>query len=190
HAEGRKNGARMSGGHFIGRLADHFGLVSDKGLMGLSVITRMLLVFDLHELVKLNIRVRLGDTCAWVAPGLERQQVAAAGAPKSNTTAKLSILKLVTKMSVPVTAKEKTNKKKDVKARLQKIVSWLAIFGVVIAQEDLNSKFLNNLPPKWNTHVSIHEDDLESNGFDRGMALSAKYTAKSVLSEDMQENFH
>ncbi|GKF46685.1 hypothetical protein Tco_0136487, partial [Tanacetum coccineum] len=42
----------------------------------------------------------------------------------SNTTAKLPTLKLaqlngtsVTKMSVPVTAKEKTNKKNDVKAR-------------------------------------------------------------------------
>ncbi|GJU89241.1 putative ribonuclease H-like domain-containing protein [Tanacetum coccineum] len=35
----------------------------------------------------------------------------------SNTTAKLPILKLVTKMSVPVTAEENTNKKNDVKAR-------------------------------------------------------------------------
>ncbi|GJT37110.1 hypothetical protein Tco_0936975, partial [Tanacetum coccineum] len=35
----------------------------------------------------------------------------------SNTTAKLPILKLVTKMSVPVSAKEKINKKNDVKAR-------------------------------------------------------------------------
>ncbi|GJS12406.1 putative ribonuclease H-like domain-containing protein [Tanacetum coccineum] len=109
----------------------------------------------------------------------------------SNTTAKLPILKLengnswvsvpqtaqengtsVTKMSVPVTAKEKTNKKNDVKARslllmalpnkhqltfsqLQKIVSRLAILGVAIAQEDLNSKNLNSLPPEWNTHVVV-----------------------------------
>ncbi|GKB42876.1 hypothetical protein Tco_0887818, partial [Tanacetum coccineum] len=43
---------------------------------------------------------------------------------QSNTTAKLPILKLaqengisVTKISVPVTAEEKTNKKNDVKAR-------------------------------------------------------------------------
>ncbi|GKE19312.1 hypothetical protein Tco_1426889 [Tanacetum coccineum] len=28
----------MSGGHFIRRLAEHFGLVSDKGLMGLTMI--------------------------------------------------------------------------------------------------------------------------------------------------------
>ncbi|GKC55215.1 hypothetical protein Tco_1077960 [Tanacetum coccineum] len=38
HAEGRKSGARMLGGHFIGRLATHFGLVSDQGLQGLSVV--------------------------------------------------------------------------------------------------------------------------------------------------------
>ncbi|GJX66629.1 hypothetical protein Tco_0300972, partial [Tanacetum coccineum] len=43
HAEGRKSRARLSGGHFIGRLAMHFGL-------------------------------------AWVAQGLERHQVATAGA--------------------------------------------------------------------------------------------------------------
>ncbi|GKD51972.1 hypothetical protein Tco_1280948 [Tanacetum coccineum] len=35
HAEGRKSGARLSGGHFIGRLAMHFELVSDDGLRGL-----------------------------------------------------------------------------------------------------------------------------------------------------------
>ncbi|GKC85280.1 ribonuclease H-like domain-containing protein, partial [Tanacetum coccineum] len=39
--------------------------------------------------------------------------------------------------------------------RLQKIVSRLAILGVVIAQEDLNSNFLSSLPPEWNTHVVV-----------------------------------
>ncbi|GKE93766.1 hypothetical protein Tco_1574861 [Tanacetum coccineum] len=39
--------------------------------------------------------------------------------------------------------------------RLQKIVSRLAILGVVIAQEDLNLNFLNSLPPEWNTHVVV-----------------------------------
>ncbi|GJX33857.1 hypothetical protein Tco_0245414 [Tanacetum coccineum] len=38
YAEERKRGARMFGGHFVGRLAEHFGLVSDEGLMGLTVI--------------------------------------------------------------------------------------------------------------------------------------------------------
>ncbi|GJT35860.1 hypothetical protein Tco_0926279 [Tanacetum coccineum] len=52
HAKGRKSGARLSGGHFIGRLAMHFRLVSDEGLRGLHV----------------------------VAQGLERQQAAATGA--------------------------------------------------------------------------------------------------------------
>ncbi|GJR80991.1 hypothetical protein Tco_0151776 [Tanacetum coccineum] len=35
--------------------------------------------------------------------------------------------------------------------RLQKIVSRLAILGVVISQEDLNLKILSSLPPEWNT---------------------------------------
>ncbi|GJX45330.1 putative ribonuclease H-like domain-containing protein [Tanacetum coccineum] len=39
--------------------------------------------------------------------------------------------------------------------RIQKIVSRLAILGVIIAQEDLNSKFLSSLPPEWNTHVVV-----------------------------------
>ncbi|GJW76803.1 hypothetical protein Tco_0138485 [Tanacetum coccineum] len=32
NSEGRKSGARLSGGHFIGHLAEHFGLVSNEGL--------------------------------------------------------------------------------------------------------------------------------------------------------------
>ncbi|GJW03244.1 hypothetical protein Tco_1562100 [Tanacetum coccineum] len=38
HAEGRKRGAELSGGHFIGHLAAYFGLVSDQGLRDLSVV--------------------------------------------------------------------------------------------------------------------------------------------------------
>ncbi|GJS17176.1 hypothetical protein Tco_0411648 [Tanacetum coccineum] len=78
--KGRKSGARLSGGYFIRRLVDHFGLVSDEGFMGLTVISRELLVIYLHELDKLNICGRFGDTWAWVAPGPEKQPVAAANA--------------------------------------------------------------------------------------------------------------
>ncbi|GKB12872.1 hypothetical protein Tco_0846795 [Tanacetum coccineum] len=51
HAEGRKSGAKLSGGHFIRRLAHHFGLVSDDGLRGLSVVARELPLIDMGELV-------------------------------------------------------------------------------------------------------------------------------------------
>ncbi|GJS70210.1 hypothetical protein Tco_0703051 [Tanacetum coccineum] len=57
HAKGRKSGARLSRGHFIRRLAMHFGLVSDEGLRGLQ---------------------------AWVAQGPERKQAAAAGAHEAD----------------------------------------------------------------------------------------------------------
>ncbi|GJW16705.1 hypothetical protein Tco_0024141 [Tanacetum coccineum] len=83
HAGGRKSSSRLSGGHFIGRLAHHFGLVNDEGLRGLSVVTRELPLIDIGELVKLNICIGLGDDWAWVVPGLERQQVSAAGAPEA-----------------------------------------------------------------------------------------------------------
>ncbi|GJX41404.1 putative ribonuclease H-like domain-containing protein [Tanacetum coccineum] len=45
--------------------------------------------------------------------------------------------------------------------RLQKIISRLAILDVVIVQEDLNSKFLNSLPPEWNTHVVVRMNKAE-----------------------------
>ncbi|GJZ59800.1 hypothetical protein Tco_0615616 [Tanacetum coccineum] len=80
HAEGRKNGARLSGGYFIRRLTAHFGLVSDEGLRGLQVVTRELPLIDLHKLGRLNICLRYGDAWAWVAPRPERLQVATAGA--------------------------------------------------------------------------------------------------------------
>ncbi|GKF73213.1 hypothetical protein Tco_0219545 [Tanacetum coccineum] len=73
HAEGRKSGARLSKGYFIGHLAQHFGLVSDDGLRGLSVVSRELSLIDMGELVKLNICMDLGDDWAWVASGPERQ---------------------------------------------------------------------------------------------------------------------
>ncbi|GKD67544.1 hypothetical protein Tco_1321634, partial [Tanacetum coccineum] len=83
YIKGRKIRARLFEGHFIGRLAAHFGLVRDEGLKGLLVITRKLPMIDLHELVRLNICERLGDMWAWVAPRPERQSNATASAPKA-----------------------------------------------------------------------------------------------------------
>ncbi|GJW42937.1 hypothetical protein Tco_0071736 [Tanacetum coccineum] len=82
HAEGRKNDARLSGGHFIGSLAHHFGLVNDDGLRGLSVVTRELPLIDIGKLVKLKICMEIGDDWAWVAQGTERQPVVAAATPR------------------------------------------------------------------------------------------------------------
>nr|GEZ70423.1 hypothetical protein [Tanacetum cinerariifolium] len=73
YVEGRKSSARLSGEHFIGRLAHHFGLVSDDGLRGLSVMTREIPVINMGELVKLNICKEIGDDWAWIAPRPKRQ---------------------------------------------------------------------------------------------------------------------
>ncbi|GJY82683.1 hypothetical protein Tco_0496059, partial [Tanacetum coccineum] len=81
HAEGRKSGDRLSGGHFIGRLVAYFRLVSDQGLRGLSRVTSELPLIDSYELGRLNIHLRVGETWSWVAPGPERQPNVAAGAP-------------------------------------------------------------------------------------------------------------
>nr|GEW96926.1 retrovirus-related Pol polyprotein from transposon TNT 1-94 [Tanacetum cinerariifolium] len=47
HIKGRNKGARLSGGHFIGHLSHHFGLVINDGLRGLSVITRNIPLIDM-----------------------------------------------------------------------------------------------------------------------------------------------
>ncbi|GJS74291.1 zf-CCHC domain-containing protein [Tanacetum coccineum] len=70
----------ISGGQFVARLAEHFGLLTEERLYGLTVIVRDLPMIDMAKLVRLQICEELDDTWAWLAPGLERQQVAAAGA--------------------------------------------------------------------------------------------------------------
>ncbi|GJZ54835.1 hypothetical protein Tco_0610028, partial [Tanacetum coccineum] len=84
----------------------------------------------------------------------------------------------VTKMSVPVTAEEKTNKKND------KIVSRLAILGVVITQEDLNSKFLRNVPPEWNTHVVVwmNKADIET------ISIDDLYNNFKIVEQDVKKS--
>ncbi|GKE55078.1 hypothetical protein Tco_1490234 [Tanacetum coccineum] len=81
-ADGRKSKAWLSGGHFIGNLAAHFGLVGDQGLRGLSVVVSELPVIDLHELGKLYICVRFGDTWAW----MRQSVVGLRGVVKSSIT--------------------------------------------------------------------------------------------------------
>ncbi|GJT40447.1 hypothetical protein Tco_0940312 [Tanacetum coccineum] len=88
----------------------------------------------------------------------------------------------ITKMSVPVTAEERTNKKNDVK--LQKIVSRLVILGVVITQEDLNSKILESLPPEWNTHVVVwmNKADIEI------MSIDDLYNNFKIVEQDVKKS--
>ncbi|GKA92719.1 hypothetical protein Tco_0814644 [Tanacetum coccineum] len=49
-AAGRKSGAYISGGKFMGRLAQHFGLLTSKILQGLTVIAPELPIIDTAEL--------------------------------------------------------------------------------------------------------------------------------------------
>ncbi|GJY65963.1 putative ribonuclease H-like domain-containing protein [Tanacetum coccineum] len=91
----------------------------------------------------------------------------------SNTTAKLPILKLaqengtsVTKMSVPLTAEEKTNKKNDVKARSLLLIALPNEHQLTFSQYTnaktmfaaIETRFGGSrrfLPPEWNTHVVV-----------------------------------
>ncbi|GKC84571.1 hypothetical protein Tco_1140288 [Tanacetum coccineum] len=78
HAFGRKQGARMSGGHFITRLGVHFRVITEESLRTLIVELRGLTTIDIDELVRLRIRERLGDVVTWVAMGQDGQQVGGA----------------------------------------------------------------------------------------------------------------
>ncbi|GJY83071.1 putative ribonuclease H-like domain-containing protein [Tanacetum coccineum] len=52
--------------------------------------------------------------------------------------------------------------------RLQRLVSRLAILGVVTPPEDLNVKFLRSLPSEWDTHVVVwmNKPDFDTIGLD------------------------
>nr|GEY77309.1 hypothetical protein [Tanacetum cinerariifolium] len=70
----------------FGCLAAHFGLVSDEGLMGLTIISRKPSLIDMDKLVKLNICARLSDTWAWVASGPESTHVGTLATPAASLT--------------------------------------------------------------------------------------------------------
>ncbi|GKB19593.1 hypothetical protein Tco_0853516 [Tanacetum coccineum] len=61
----RKSRAHISGGQFVARLAEHFGLLTADILVRLTVIVLELPVIDMAELVRLQICVKLDDTWAW-----------------------------------------------------------------------------------------------------------------------------
>ncbi|GJR64735.1 hypothetical protein Tco_0010800 [Tanacetum coccineum] len=81
-AAGRKSGDHISGGQFVARLAEHFGLLSAEILQGLTVIAPALPIIDMAELIRLQICEQIDDTWAWVALGPKRLPNAAAGAPR------------------------------------------------------------------------------------------------------------
>nr|GEW71525.1 hypothetical protein [Tanacetum cinerariifolium] len=51
HVEGRKYGDRLSGGHFIRRLSEHFRLITKKVIRGMTVVVGELKMIDMDELV-------------------------------------------------------------------------------------------------------------------------------------------
>ncbi|GKE50927.1 hypothetical protein Tco_1486083, partial [Tanacetum coccineum] len=81
-AAGRKSGAHISGGQFVARLAEHFGLLTAEILGGLTVIAPELPIIDMGELVRLQICMEVDDTWSWVVVGPERHLDATTGGPR------------------------------------------------------------------------------------------------------------
>nr|GEZ90004.1 hypothetical protein [Tanacetum cinerariifolium] len=57
-ASGRKSGALILGGQFVARLDEHFGLLTEERLLGLTIISPTLPVINMDELVRLQILAR------------------------------------------------------------------------------------------------------------------------------------
>nr|GEX82305.1 hypothetical protein [Tanacetum cinerariifolium] len=73
-ALGRKQGAMISKGQYVARLAEHFGLLTEERLQSLTVISLALPIIDMAELVRLQLCFELDDTWAWVPTGPARQE--------------------------------------------------------------------------------------------------------------------
>ncbi|GJW91993.1 putative ribonuclease H-like domain-containing protein [Tanacetum coccineum] len=107
----------------------------------------------------------------------------------SNTTAKLPILKLaqengtsVTKMSVPITAEEKTNKKNDVKARsllLMALPNEHQLTFIWMNKADIETMSINDL---YNNFKIVEQDVKKSVSASSGAQILAYMTAPSTSS--------
>ncbi|GJX83174.1 hypothetical protein Tco_0332655 [Tanacetum coccineum] len=89
HAKGRKQGVRMSRGYFVARLAEHFGLITEKSLQGLTVVVCDLTMIDMDELVaaakaaQLDLEIPKEVVQADPAPAQAPQAPPAAPAPRN-----------------------------------------------------------------------------------------------------------
>ncbi|GKD59176.1 hypothetical protein Tco_1296685, partial [Tanacetum coccineum] len=72
----------------------------------------------------------------------------------------------------------KKTQKALLKQQLQKLVSRLAILGVVTPPEDLNVKFLRSLPSEWDTHVV--KRSAGANNDDKNLAFLTTSGASSI----------
>nr|GEX93593.1 hypothetical protein [Tanacetum cinerariifolium] len=108
-------------------------------------------------------------------------------------------------MSVPTTTEEKINKKNDVKARSLLLMAlpneheltfsqyndaktMFAVIetqfgGVLITQENLNSKFLRSLQPEWNTYVVVwmNKADIKT------MSIEDLYNNFKIVEQDVKK---
>ena len=68
--------------------------------------------------------------------------------------------------------------------RLQKLVSQLAVLGIEMPQEDLNSKFLRSLPSEWAMHVVVwkNKPDIDS------MSLMDLYSNFKIVEHEIKKS--
>nr|GEY74392.1 hypothetical protein [Tanacetum cinerariifolium] len=86
-ALGRKQGAMISKGQYVARLAEHFGLLTKERLQSLTVISLALPIIDMAELVRLQLYFDLDETWAWVPAGPARQERGARGVDEEASVA-------------------------------------------------------------------------------------------------------
>ncbi|GKA08495.1 putative ribonuclease H-like domain-containing protein [Tanacetum coccineum] len=95
---------------------------------------------------------------------------------QNNALAKLSMLKLGEYEMWEIRIKQ-----------LEKLVSRLAILGVVTSPEDLNVKFLRSLPSEWDTHVVVwmNKPDFDTMGLDNFPEVSTATTKVNTASTEI-----
>nr|GEX93851.1 hypothetical protein [Tanacetum cinerariifolium] len=78
-------GAMISGGQYVARLAEHFGLLTEERLQGLTIISPTLPIINMAELVRLQLCAELDDTWAWHRGGDEDEEIPRAVPPPPRT---------------------------------------------------------------------------------------------------------
>ncbi|GJW93496.1 hypothetical protein Tco_0173168 [Tanacetum coccineum] len=179
-----------------------YAKMDDLNTNGVSTASSYLVLLELVNTARRKINTADGqDYALW-----EVIENGNSWVPIPVTTPSETGTSTATKMTMPSTTEEKTCKKNDVKARslllmalpnehqltfdhlesldsifnmIQRLVSRLAILGVVTPSEDLNVKFLRSLPSEWDTHVKVKKS-VGARNDDKNMAFVTTSGASST----------
>ncbi|GKB09328.1 hypothetical protein Tco_0837640, partial [Tanacetum coccineum] len=107
-SSGRKHGAMISGGQFVACLAEHFGLITEEILQGLTMIVRELPVNDMAEIVKLLREALMHRDIRWDEDEEDASGCATTTRSGFSTWTVTSLARLMDRVGVPYTRYSKS----------------------------------------------------------------------------------